>query len=187
MANARMYLRCNACKKAIMISRHYGEPWAVDRDRREIDSFFRRHYGCLPPGEHCMHDNDFSLVYDGCGEEYEVEYTAFEKVPDYVQEDIRAHDDPNYEEDDKWLIFFVQGSLGDADDVTTALKEKNIDWELLPEITTPLLGGSMISFKCVAPDQETFDWVVDYLRRHPRTGGVSSKRMMYSKIEEEGE
>jgi len=184
MANARMYLRCNMCKKAIMISRHYGEPWQVDRDRREIDSFFRRHYECLLPGMHCSHEGDFSLVYDGGDEEYEVEYTAFEKVPDYVQEDIKAHDDPDYEEDDKWLIFFVQGSLGDVDDVTTALEEKNIDWRLLPEATTPLLGSSMIAIKCVAPDQETFDWVLNYLRRHPKTGGVTSKRMIYSKIEE---
>lgn len=186
MANARMYLRCNACKKAIMISRHYGEPWTLDRDVREIDSFFRRHYKCLPPGEHCMHDNDFSLVYDGCGEEYEVEYTAFEKVPDYVQDDIRKHEG-EYEEDNKWLLFFVQGTLGDAGDVIVPLEKMDIKCELLPEATTPLMGGSMISFKCTAPNWDTFYKMLDFVRRHPRVGGICSKSQIFSKIEEEEE
>ena len=87
MANARMYLRCNACKKAIMLSRHYGQPWSLDRDVDEIDSFFRRHFKCGDNNRN-MHRQDFSLIYEGNGDEYTIEYSMFEDLPDYVREEI---------------------------------------------------------------------------------------------------
>ncbi len=63
MANARMWLRCEGCKKAILLSRHYGEPWVIDCPREDVDDFLWRHYPCCKFDD--MHEKDFSLAWDG--------------------------------------------------------------------------------------------------------------------------
>ena len=84
MANNRMYLKCNGCGKCIFLGKHFGDPWVISKDSREIHSFFRRHYDHAE--DLCSHGNDFSLVYENEEDELDIEY--INETPDYVKKEI---------------------------------------------------------------------------------------------------
>lgn len=81
------------------------------------------------------------------------------------------------------LVFFVQGTLEDCNSVFEGFDERGIKYEMVPTATTPLTGGSIITFKCDVPDN-VFDWALDRVRRHPKVSGICTPDGVYGKLEE---
>ena len=180
MANNRMYIKCNGCRKAISLSRHYGGPWSIDRDRDEVDSFLRRHYPCC--GFDGSHGGDFSLVYESDHPwDFEVEYSG--EPPDEIRQEIEDYykrmekiREPPEEPPKipKTKIMFFVNSHGDEfrimADVQSKLKNLGGDVQLMP--FDVLMSGSKVSFICYTPSEEIFDNCLEHIRQIPDVGGI---------------
>ena len=111
------------------------------------------------------------------------------EIPKVIDIPLKASDDEAARilelPDRRTLLFFVQGSLADCDDVMDGFDERKIRCRLVPEPTIPLASGSMIVWACDVP-KEHFEWALDRIRRHPKTGGIiCTPGVIYSKEEKE--
>lgn len=68
------------------------------------------------------------------------------------------------------VMFIVNGTLGDIDEATKGFEDKNIKFIFPPQdvgLFTPII------VKCVTPDKETQEWMIERLQDADKVGGIT--------------